>query len=240
MSHINLTSVSRFVERGQRQPAFRFLLSIIAAAVLAATHAAAQATCWRDANLERLTRQLAQERFPAVAQSLPTVAICEAQHFPPNVGGQYNSGRHHIEIPVWMLGQAGLSMNLLHELAHAQVALTGADGGVDGHGPGWIAAVLAAGLDDEAARVASYNPDAAQALAAIRRGRQGDRVGQWAAPNVAEVPAHAQPMCPPTAMAMRSRSIACAVEQRGWARQTDSRGNVFMVPMWTRVCRELQ
>ena len=216
------------------------LPAALLAALAAGMHTDVVASCWVDANLEQRVRQLAQERFPVVAQSMPSVIVCGAEHVAPNVGGQYNSGRHEIAMPSWQLGRPFLDTALPHELGHAQVSLTGADGGLDGHGRGWIDAMVNAGLGHEAARVAGYNADAEQALSAAQGARHWDRAAPLPAPMPMPAPAQADGSTyfPPAGVAQRKQIVSCAMEQRGWVQQVDGRGRMFLVPQWAQVCRQ--
>lgn len=144
---------------------------------------AGHASCWFDDEVRSLAGQVAGFGFPAVARNMPEIVVCDSQHFPPGIGGDYNSGFHRIRIPVWQLDRAELRSVLAHELAHGEVAIGGGDGGPGGHGRKFYVALLRAGYHDEARRVAQYvgnaDTDLAMAEAAVMgapRGMPGRRL----------------------------------------------------------------
>lgn len=132
------------------------------------------ANCWEDSHLFARASQVARQHFPRIHE-LPAVVVCAAGDFGPSIGGSFTGNpRPLIRIPVWQLGRAELNTVLAHELGHYQSFLDGTDdGSASGHGPGWMAVMLAAGLHDEAQRVAATVPGAGRALAQVHGEAQG-------------------------------------------------------------------
>ena len=131
--------------------------TMVALALTASMMASAQAGCWRDAGLEQRTHAIAQRHFPRVVQQMPDIVACSADMFPPGIGGDYQGGAHLIRIPHWQLNGSELNAVIAHELAHAQVALTGGDmHTAGGHGPDFLRVLVQAGFRGEAQRVAEY------------------------------------------------------------------------------------
>jgi len=116
----------------------------------------ALAQCWRDTSLEQNAAHLAQRFGPPLTDNLPEVLLCLDELFPPQVGGDYNTGAHRIRIPVRSAQSPQLHSILAHELAHAVVTLTGLPYDVSrgGHGQSFIDVLRGSGFTDEANRVA--------------------------------------------------------------------------------------
>ncbi|MDB5904566.1 MAG: hypothetical protein JWM26_3444, partial [Betaproteobacteria bacterium] len=92
--------------------------------------------------------------FPDLLSRLPMALLCDIQEFPPNVGGDFNSGSWLIRLNRHRPGPAAVE----HELGHAAVALRGRDDGtVQGHGIAWMRAMIEAGLQHEAERVSNLD-----------------------------------------------------------------------------------
>ena len=129
-------------------------------AVLATTacmHALpSQASCWHDPRVAQLAYAIALGGFPTAAGQMPEVLVCDAQHFDPNIGGDYTSGVHRIRLPTWQLQSGNLNPVIAHEMAHAEVALHLGAGVPVGHSRDFFAALLRAGYHAEAQRVARY------------------------------------------------------------------------------------
>lgn len=126
----------------------------------------AKAACWRDPQIASLAESVARRHFARVAAAMPDIAVCEAQHFPAGVGGDYTPAAHRIRIPTWQTNSPDLVGVLAHELGHAEVAVEGGDDGLaDGHGASWMRAMVAAGFEHEARRIAGIVPGAADAFA---------------------------------------------------------------------------
>lgn len=117
---------------------------------------AALAACWFDAGLAQAAQRIAQRGFLNAAQRMPEVVVCSGEHFDPDIGGDYNSGTHRIRVPVWQLQSGSLDSVLAHELAHADVGLTHGEQDFGGHSRHFFSALLRAGYQAEAERVAQY------------------------------------------------------------------------------------
>ena len=115
-----------------------------------------QASCWQDTHVVRLAYAIAQGGFPNAAAHMPDVLVCDAEHFGPNIGGDYTSGVHRIRLPAWQLQSGNLHAVIAHEMAHAEVALELGAGAPVGHARDFFAALLRAGYHAEAQRVARY------------------------------------------------------------------------------------
>lgn len=147
---------------------------------LAAVGPPATASCWRDSGVTALAKSIAPN-FPAAARRLPDVVVCEDRDFPPGIGGTfsaYENGATVIRVPVWQTGpQGGLDATLAHELAHAEAHQQGlSNEPFGGHGVGFFAALLKAGWQQEAERVAKIIVGADRALAAAREVLDGQRL----------------------------------------------------------------
>lgn len=140
--------------------------AVLAMSGLDAQHAPAD--CWVDPQVQALAAEVAQQRFPQVAYRMPELRVCEARDFAPGIGGRYLGGQHVIELPQWLLPRPELPTTLAHELAHAQVALTGGDSSTaGGHSADWMRLMLQAGYAYEARRIAGIVPGADDALADV-------------------------------------------------------------------------
>lgn len=121
---------------------------------------------------------------------MPEIVVCDDGDVGPMIGGQFMSlpnGRTVIKLPAWQTGPRGtLHPSLAHELAHAEAHQQGLSEPFGGHGTGFMTALLRAGWDLEAERVASMIAGADQALAAARQGLGGRRIA-------AEVPGESRP-----------------------------------------------
>ncbi len=160
-------------------------------AAVQATSAAA--ACWVDERLQSLAWQVAGQHFPLARQRMPKVLMCSGDEFPARVGGDYTSVIHRIRVPSW-LDQGHWQLVLAHELGHAEVALSGADRGADGHGPGWVAVMERAGLGDEVKRMAQYSASAALVLA--QRGQARASPGHQGGAVVAGLSGNGRPSLP--------------------------------------------
>ena len=132
--------------------------------LLAIGHAAAE--CWTNQQLAIQALDIATSRFPLVASNPPTVLECSPDEFAANAGGSYAASDHAILIPAWMTQRSSeLSTVLAHELGHAQVRLSGGDGGPDGHSAAWVYAMRRAGYATEVSRMVQFSPAVAQLVA---------------------------------------------------------------------------
>jgi len=134
-------------------------------AILICARHLARAACWVDASVSHVAQQIATASFRATAGRMPAIAVCHAGDFAQGIGGDYTPGVHRIRIPEWQVVTANLHTVLAHELAHAEVWLTGRDPGADGHGRGFFEVLLGAGYGNEAERVAAYVANGHSALA---------------------------------------------------------------------------
>lgn len=113
------------------------------------------AACWVNTGLSHAMQQIASERFPQISNRLPDIQECDDNSFPPNVGGWYNPNAHVIQLPLWQRRHPDNRTAIAHELAHAQVAVTGGDMlSNNGHSVDFYRALIAAGYPHEAERVA--------------------------------------------------------------------------------------
>lgn len=135
---------------------------------LALDNLAALASCWFDPGLAQAAQRIAQQGFPNAATRMPEVIVCGGEHFGPGIGGDYNSGMHHIRVPVRQLQSGSLDSILAHELAHADVALTQGAQDYGGHSRHFFVALLRAGYPAEAERVAQYVNGGQQELQVAR------------------------------------------------------------------------
>jgi hypothetical protein len=170
------------------------------------------ATCWRVDWMVDRARQIAQQRFPGLLGSMPDVVVCEAFDFPNRaIGGRFNTGPvPTIEIPEYSLNN-DLNNILAHELGHAEVNRLGSDDrSLDGHGVGWMRAMIQAGLEAEAQRVVGYMPAAANAFNMARQQVYGQTAHQW--------PPHdgGQEVGPQSGLGGPSGYTQCYVQQQFW------------------------
>jgi len=123
---------------------------------LAVDSLAALASCWFDAGVTQAAQRIAQQGFQNAAARMPEIIVCSGEHFALGVGGDYNSSMHRIRVPSWQLPSSAMDVVLAHELAHADVTLTHGEQGFGGHSRHFFAALLRAGYQAEADRVAQY------------------------------------------------------------------------------------
>ena len=98
---------------------------------------------------------------------LPDIQECDDNTFPPNVGGWYNPNAHVIQLPLLQRRHPDNRTAIAHELAHAQVAVTGGDMlSNSGHSVDFYRALITAGYPQEAQRVARIVGNADALLAA--------------------------------------------------------------------------
>lgn len=202
------------------------LRAALAVSGLAAQHA--QADCWVDPQVQAQAAEVAQQRFPQVAYRMPEVRVCEARDFAPGIGGRYLGGQHVIELPQWLLPRRELPTTLAHELAHAQVALTGGDSSTaGGHSADWMRLMLQAGYAYEARRIAGIVPGADDALADA-----DDRMALGRQPPLQPPTAH-QP--PPVVIYRLPRQLCQPLSRVQMWR--DARGRVMAQVVVETVCR---
>ncbi len=153
--------------------------------------------CWRDDGVTAMAQSVANQGFPNAANRMPAILVCDGSVFGPGIGGDYGVGRHTIRIPQWQLNRPDLNSVLAHELAHAEVWLTGGGTENNGHSADFMRALLRAGWGGEAQRVAQYLPGAQYALDQARADTAPDdgdstRPPRYAPPNISP-PAYGPP-----------------------------------------------
>ncbi len=148
-----------------------FAMATTSALLLAGGNA--MASCWHDPQIADLAKSIASG-FPLASRRMPEVVVCDGHDFGPMIGGDFTAlpnGRTVIRLPTWQTGPRGaLHSSLAHELAHAEAHEQGLNEPFGGHGAGFMAALLRAGWEQEAERVARAVAGADGALAAARRG----------------------------------------------------------------------
>jgi hypothetical protein len=148
-------------------------LRTAATATLVMVNSAA-ASCWGDPEVTQLAKSVAARHFPAVAESMPEVLVCD--QLPNGWTAMHTSGgAPRISVAAWAIRDPYLTGILGHELAHHQVMLDGQeqDRSAGGHGVPFMRALLRAGLASEAQRVAQNVDGAGQALAQARASLNG-------------------------------------------------------------------
>lgn len=151
----------------------RTALRMVAVATLVMVKSAA-ANCWGNPDVTQLAKSVAARHFPAVADSMPEVVVCD--QLPNGWTAMHTSGgTPRISLAAWAIRDSHLTGILGHELAHHQVMLDGQaqDRLAGGHGVPFMRALLRAGLTDEAQRVAQNVDGADQALAQARASLNG-------------------------------------------------------------------
>lgn len=170
---------------------FRVLPAMKVVAVMAAAAASpgrAEANCWHDTNVTQLAQSVAQSGFPNAASRMPTVLVCDGGDFGPNIGGDYTGGIHRIRIPNWQLNRTELRSVIAHEMAHAEVWLTGGSDANGGHSSDFMRSLLRAGWHAEAARVGQYVGGAQFALDEARASLYGQGAGRAPLPGAERPP----------------------------------------------------
>lgn len=95
----------------------------------------ANASCWGDPEVTLLAKSVAARHFPAVAESMPEVLVCN--QLPNGWTAMHTSGgAPRISVAAWAIRDPYLTGILGHELAHHQVMLDGQelDRSAGGHG----------------------------------------------------------------------------------------------------------
>lgn len=169
-------------------------LRVVAAmAAAAALPGRASATCRHDTNLTQLAQSVAQSGFPNAASRMPTVLVCDGGDFGPNIGGDYTGGIHRVRIPNWQLNRTELRSVIAHEMAHAEVWLTGGSDANGGHSSDFMRSLLRAGWHAEAARVGQYVSGAKFALDEARASLYGQGATRTPLPGVDRPPTSTPP-----------------------------------------------
>lgn len=215
------------------RPPLRRLLPWVVAPLLGSTALAALAGCLLNEQVGARATVLARQAFPLVATRMPRVWTCSRDVFPPAVSGQYRSGSHEILAPDWLPWGPEFDMVLLHELGHAQAWLAGGDPGSDGHGPAWVQAMVDAGLEHEARRMATYSADAASALTTIAMQRHQVAIGEpnrVAGPSYGPLTQVISPPPPPP------RQVCYRVPQQHVVGRSPW-GQVMLQTQWLTVCQ---